>query len=242
MNRTPIKGAPIVEPLRKTVLQPVSGVPYPLPDFSSRSNFIMSVIAPTGSGKSVLLSNLIRVFYFKQFNKIYFCSSNVTDEGRVYDNAYDSIKFEEERVFQDINDDVANYIKMDIEQDDDFDEKDYRALLIIDDLITSVANRRNKDLIKFILKSRHLKCSIIIVSHKWNMLPTVLRNNLTHVVFFRSKSKHELDTIYKDIIDLDEEKFKQVYEYATAEKHNFLYICAGENPQRYFKNFSEQLE
>lgn len=74
------------------------------------------------------------------------------------------------------------------------------------------------------------------------MLPTVLRNNLTHVVFFRSKSKHELDTIYKDIIDLDEEKFKQVYEYATAEKHNFLYICAGENPQRYFKNFSEQLE
>lgn len=240
MNRTPIKNAAVIAPLRKNVPQPVSGVPYPLPDLSRR-NFIMGVIASTGSGKSVLLSCLIRKFYFRQFNKIYFCSSNVTDDGKVYDAAYDAIKFEDERVFDDINNDVANYIKMDIEQDEDFGEKDFRALIIIDDLITSVANKKNRDVIKFILKSRHLKCSVIIVSHKFLMIPPVIRSNLTHLCWYHSASKYELQTLFKDLIDVDEDKFKQMYEYATAEKHSFLYVVCCDNPQRYYRNFSEEL-
>jgi hypothetical protein len=35
--------------------------------------------------------------------------------------------------------------------------------------------------------------------------------------------------------------FKEFYEYATAEKYNFLYIICNTNPQRYFKNFEEEL-
>jgi hypothetical protein len=58
---------------------------------------------------------------------------------------------------------------------------------------------------------------------------------------YRSKSKNEIKSIYDDIIDLPEEKFKQFYEYATAEKYNFLYVICNSNPQIYFKNFEEEL-
>jgi hypothetical protein len=58
---------------------------------------------------------------------------------------------------------------------------------------------------------------------------------------YRSKSKNEIKSIYDDIIDLPEEKFHQFYEYATADKYNFLYVICNNNPQIYFKNFEEEL-
>ena len=227
-----------IKPLTKINLDDNDDIKEPLPNFKTRSNFIMSIIAPTGSGKSVLISNLIRVYYKNIFDKIYFCSSNVADDLKIYDNAYNSLKFDDKRIFNTINNEIINYIKLDIETDEDFDKKDFKTLLIIDDLITEVANKKNKDLINFILKSRHLKTSIIIISHKYNFLPSVIRNNLTHIILFRSKSKLELDTIYKGIIDVDDDEFYKIYNDATNEQHNFLYIVLNKNPQQYYHNFN----
>lgn len=225
-----------IKPLHKDVINE-DDIKEPLPNFKTRSNFIMSIIACTGSGKSVLISNLIRIYYKNVFNKIYFCSSNITDDNKVYDNAYSSVIFDELRTFQTIDNNIINYIKMDIENDEDFEEKDFKALIIIDDLISEVANKKNKDLIKFILKSRHLKCSVIIVSHKYNLLPSIIRNNLTHIILFRTKSNLELDAIYKGIIDIDYDLFIKLYHDATDENHSFLYSVLNKNPQLYYKNF-----
>lgn len=225
-------------PLHKDIVNK-DCIPEPLPNFKTRSNFIMSIIACTGSGKSVLISNLIRIYYKNVFDKIYFCSSNISDDNKIYDNAYSSIIFDETRMFQTIDNDVANYIKLDIENDEEFidDKPNFKALLIIDDLISEVANKRNKDLIKFIIKSRHLNCSIIIVSHKYNLLPAIVRANLTHIILFRTKSTLELEAMYKGIIDIDHETFMKLYHDATDENHSFLYSVLNKNPQLYYKNF-----
>lgn len=215
-------------------------IPFPLPDISTR-NFILGVLGPTGSSKTTLYANLVRKHYFEIFNKIYFCSPNVNEDGKVYDKSLDSIKFSEERIFPTINNEVAEYIKEDCESDEDFNKKDFRALLIIDDLANELKSTRHTQLTKLILKSRHLHLSIIMISHKFNYFQRIHRTNFTHFIMYRSKSKAELKTIYEDIIDLDEEKFKEFYEYATAEKYNFLYIICNTNPQRYFKNFEEEL-
>lgn len=215
-------------------------IPYPLPDISVR-NFIMGVLGPTGSSKTTLYANMIRKHYFEIFNKIYFCSPNVTDDGKVYDKSLDSIEFSDERVFQTINNEIADYIKDDIQNDEDFENEDFRALLIIDDLANELKSIRHTNLTKLILKSRHLHLSIIMISHKFTYFQRIHRTNFTHFIMYRSKSKNEIKSIYDDIIDLPEEKFKQFYEYATAEKYNFLYIICNSNPQQYFKNFEEQL-
>jgi hypothetical protein len=229
-----------IGPLTKA--EPVinDGVPEPLPNFKTRANFLMCILAPSGGGKSVLISNLVRKYYFKVFDKIYFCSSNV-DEGKVYDKSYESIKFDDERVFDDINNEIADWIRNDITSDEDFSKKDFRALLIIDDLITSVMQQKMKKVQLLWIKSRHLKLSIILVSHKYNYIPRLLRTNMTHFIAFRSKSKKELENIYDDIVDLDEKHWMDVYNYATNEKYQFLYVVCNENPQHFYKNFTERL-
>lgn len=226
----------VIKPLHKDDIID-DGIPAPLPNFKTRSNFIMSIIACTGSGKSVLIANMIRIYYKNIFDHVYFCSSNINDNNEVYDKAYSSIIFDELRTFNNINNTIINYIKTDIENDEHFDKKDFRSLLIIDDLISEVANNKNNELIKFILKSRHLKCSVLIVSHKYNMIPTIIRNNLTHIILFRSKSNIELEAIYKGIIDIDQDTFKRIYHDATGENHSFLYSVLNKNPQLYYKNF-----
>jgi ABC-type lipoprotein export system ATPase subunit len=234
-----------IKPLHVEKTKDNDGIPNPLPNFESRSNFIMSVIAPTGSGKSVLISNLIRKYYYQVFDKIYFCSSNVAERNgiqKVYDKSYEKIEFDELRIFPTINNEIIDYIQKDIEADDDFNDspEDFHSLLVIDDLITEVNSSKNKNIIKFVLKSRHLNCSVIIVSHKMNFLPTIIRNNLTDIVLYRSKSKQEIETIYKNLIDLPEDKFIAIYNYATKEKHHFLYSKLNTNPQKYYADFNEE--
>lgn len=229
-----------ITPLTKPEKIIDDGIPDPLPNFKTRANFLMCINSSSGSGKSLLIANLVRKFYYQVFDKIYFCSSNV-DNGRVYDHAYDSIKFDPERVFDTIDNDIADYIREDITSDDDFSNKDFRALLIIDDLITEVMKQVNKRVQLLWIKSRHLKLSIILVSHKFTYIPRLLRCNCTHLITFRSKSKKELESIYDDLIDLEEDKFWEVYNYATAEPYQFLYIEVAKNPQIYWKNFTERL-
>lgn len=229
-----------IQPLSKQAKIKNFGIPYPLPDISVR-NFIMGVLGPTGSSKTTLYANLIRKHYFEIFNKIYFCSPNVTDEGKVYDKSLDSIEFSEERVFQTINNEIADYIKEDIENDEDFENDDFRALLIIDDLANELKSVKHTNLTKLILKSRHLHLSIIMISHKFTYFQRIHRTNFTHFIMYRSKSKNEIKSIYEDIIDLPEEKFNNFYEYATKDKYNFLYVICNSNPQMYYKNFEEEL-
>ena len=64
---------------------------------------------------------------------------------------------------------------------------------------------------------------------------------MTHFITFRSKSKKELENIYEDIIDLDDQDWHDVYNYATQEQYNFLYVVCNSNPQQYYHNFDERL-
>jgi len=229
-----------IKPLSKEPHPQNFNIPFPLPDISTR-NFILGIVAPTGTGKTTLYSNLVRKHFFNVFNKIYFCSTNVHD-GKVFDQSLNSIEFHEDRIFPTINNEVAHYIKMDIQNDEEFEEeKDFRALLIIDDLANELKSIRHTQLTKLILASRHLKLSIIMISHKFNYFQRIHRTNFTHFIMYRSKSKKEIESIYDDIIDLSEEQFQEFYEYATKEKYNFLYVICNSNPQQYFKNFEEEL-
>ena len=229
-----------IGPLTKSEAPVNDGIPEPLPNFKSRANFLMGILAPTGSGKSLLIANLVRKYYFKIFDKIYFCSSNV-DNGKVYDKSYESIKFDDERVFDTIDNEIADWIRQDITSDSDFKNKDFRALLIIDDLITNVMQQKHKKIQLLWIKSRHLKLSIILVSHKYNYFPRLIRTNMTHFITFRSKSKKELENIYEDIIDLDEDDWESVYNEATREQSQFLYVVCNSNPPKYYKNFEQPL-
>lgn len=210
---------------------------YPLPCPLSERPFLWIILAPTGSGKSVLVSNLLKKFYKKVFNKIYFCSSNV-DEGIIKDKAYEKVKLSPERIFNNIESETIEKIFKEVKKDDNFDDEDFCSLLIIDDLATDL---NNPSLIKQLLRQRHDKISVIIISHKLHtLIPTPIRGNATHWSVFKTRNEKDV----KDLIELTplkEKDFNQIYDYATKNQYNFLFINMLYNPQKYFKNFDEEI-
>ena len=208
----------------------------PLPDPYADRPFLMVISSKTGSGKSVLISNLLRKIYFRYFDRVYFCSSNINGTD-IYDIAYKSIHIPEDRLFDDFNESIMNNIKEDIMSDEEFEDIQY--LLIIDDLPTEL-NKRTSKIVKQFLKHRHLHLSIIITTQKLNLLNLSIRNNATHLISYKTNNKDERKSM-TTMTELDEDIFNKYLDYATNEKYNFLFVDLNDNPTKFYKNFNYEL-
>lgn len=227
-----------VQPLNK-IKKPKRTITAPLPDPRSEEPFIMLISAKCGSGKSVLISNLIRNenMYYKYFDKVYFCSSNV-NEGKIYDQAYkDKIFINESRLYDSFDEDIMEEIVDDIKNDEDFDESHY--LLVIDDLPTEL-NKKTSKIVKRLIKHRHLHLSIIVSTQKINLLNLALRNITSHLIIFKTNNANERESM-ATMTELNKNDFYDLLDYATEEKFNFLFVDLSKNPTEFFKNFEEKI-
>jgi len=209
-------------------------VPEPLPCPNDRA-FLFGILARTGSGKSVLLSNLLRHpnFYFRKFDKVFMATSNIDENGEITDKAYDLIEFDEDNIYEDFDEVIFDDIKKKILTDEDWKDKNY--LLVIDDLPFSL---RNNKVGKILLKHRHLNLSIIFTAQKVNIVSRLVRANMTNIAIFKSLNKDELEDLNKTI-DIDKDEFRSLLEYATKDPYNFLFINVLK--PKFYKNFNEEL-
>lgn len=210
-------------------------IPDPLCDPHAERPFLYIISSKTGSGKSVLISNILKNIYYHYFNNVYFCSSNV-DNGMIYDVAYDKVKISDKRIFDTFNEEIMEYIVNDIRSDEDFEDSQY--LLIIDDLPTEL-NKRTSKIVKHFLKHRHIHLSIIIVTQKLNLLNTAIRGNATHLISFFTNNKKERETMTEMT---DNDNFLKYLDYATQEPYNFLFVDLLKNPAKFYKNFNFELK
>jgi hypothetical protein len=99
---------------------------------------------------------------------------------------------------------------------------------------------KNPALLSLCKKSRHMKASVYISSqYVHDLLPQTLKQ-LSYFICFRSMTREKLDHIHSMLdlaIDLD--RFYDLYDYATKEPYNFLYIDMRN--QSYRKNFSKAI-
>jgi len=207
-----------------------------LPCPYSEKPFMMLVCAKVGSGKSVFISNLLRrpEFYFKKFNKVFFCSSNVNEEGEVIDPAYDLIEFDDENVYDNFTPDIFEKIRDDIKKDEDFKKNQY--LLVIDDLALSL---KDKEIQKHIARHRHAHLSIIITCQRLKMVPPLVRNNISHCVLFKTLNKQEVEYL-NEVVNINKDIFEEILKYGTKDKYDFLFIDIDR--LRFIKNFSEEID
>jgi hypothetical protein len=210
-----------------------------LPDAKSDRPFWMLVSAKVASGKSVLISNLLRrkEMYHKIFDKVYFCSSNIKD-GEIHDSSYDGVHFKKSRMFDDFSDEIFQHITDDIMTDSDFKENAY--LLVVDDLAPAF-ERPSRTLLKKLLQHRHFRLSLIIVGHAIRLFNPKIRQNCSHLVAFFTDNRHER-TALNEITNLDQDTFDRVFDYATKDPYCFLYINML-TPRRVkaYKNFNEEI-
>lgn len=201
--------------------------------------FTQLLLAPTKSGKSVLIVNLLLNinFYKDMFDEIYFISPTV-----YIDHTLKAIAEDDEiiKIHEDEDLDKIDVILKDIiDEQKKLKMKDKECphiLVVLDDMISYFKN--NTVLDKLPTVSRHYNLSFILSSQSYIGVPTKLRKNTAGYVIFKLYNNADLKAFYDDIGSQFKD-FMEYYHEATEEKYNFLY--ANHREMKLYHNFTKLL-
>jgi len=186
-----------------------------------RLPFRMCVVAPSGSGKTNFLCNLIHLFSCGKgtFADITIITRN-KDEPlyKWITNKCDQIQIKEG---------LSNTPQLDKM------DKDLNHLVVWDDLVLS------KDLSmveNYYIRARKLNCSVIFLSQSYFRIPKIIRNNCSYMILLKLSGNREVNLILSEFgLGVSKEELLRLYDYATNEKFSPLVIDMEESPDKRFR-------
>lgn len=191
--------------------------------------FRMCVVAPSGSGKTNFVLNLIRVF--SQGKGTF---SDITIVTRNKDEPlYNWLAGQDDNIK--ILEGMHNNPKL-----DDYDKKS-NHLLIWDDLVLS----KNLDSVcDYYIRARKKNVSLLFLSQSYADIPKIIRKNSCYLILFDlGGSQREQNYIMKEWSgDLDKDELRAIYTDAVKENLNPLIIKGGkvkDRNKKYRKGFKE---
>ena len=231
ISETPNSSMPrtkaIKEKMDKYVPDIVEGV-------ARRNGSIVLYVGSGGSGKSSFLLNQMRTLYKRKFHHIhYFCPS------ASFASVKDHVFAKHDKVYNELNVDDLETIKSDLiktkEEADDDDEQEY-TLIIIDDFANNLKDKMLlRSLNSMLIKCRHLNCFFIFTVQSYLYFPKILRKQLTWCSIFSGvRNKEEWRTIREELLKMNEEDSKQLYDYVFNEPYNHLDLDLFE--EKFYKN------
>tara|TARA_R110002072_G_scaffold165892_2_gene319134 strand:- start:22592 stop:23479 length:888 start_codon:yes stop_codon:yes gene_type:complete len=205
-------------------------VPLPLPG-SKGECFVMTLVGPRSSGKSVVINNLILRDEMLRglFERILIISPTIhSDSSSRFliaeagkENVYEAYS---EQIIQELIDSVKDK------------EKHERSmkLIILDDVIGSIP-KYNSLVYNLTSKARHWSISMIISTQNLRELPPVCRNNTTNWAFFRSGNLKEIEKMMEEMGSLgSKENCYNLYNACVEEPHKFMYVDSDFNVYKCF--------
>ena len=214
----------------------------------------MILLAPSGSGKTVLLSNLILNIYRGCFERIFVFSPSIdidktwepvkkhqeddmkaVEKGKekLYFNHYDPADLEH------IIDTQHKVIKL---MKASNRKKLFSILIVIDDFADdAVFTRQSKLLHSLYTRGRHNSISTIVSTQKFAAIHPIIRVNATSLVVYRLRNNRELESFLEEVSGLSSKKeLLSIYKTATEDEYAFLYVnlAARNVHEMFFKNFS----
>tara|TARA_R110002012_G_scaffold207488_3_gene377505 strand:+ start:567 stop:1463 length:897 start_codon:yes stop_codon:yes gene_type:complete len=209
-------------------------IPKPLPG-SGGECFVLTLVGPRSSGKSVVINNLILRDEMMRglFEQILIISPTIhSDSSSRYliaeagkENVYEAYS---EQIIQDLIDSV---------KDKDKHERSMK-LIILDDVIGSIP-KYNSLIYNLTSKARHWSISMIISTQNLRELPPVCRNNTTNWGFFRSGNLKEVEKMLEEMGSLgSKDNCYNLYQTCVEEPHKFMYIDEKYNV---YKTFTEHI-
>ena len=188
----------------------------------------MCIVAPSGSGKTNFLVNLIEIFSRGEkgtFQTIHIITRNKDEP--LY------------RWLQTLSD--AIIVKEGLSSTPALDkfDKEYNSLVVFDDLVLS------KDLTKieeYYVRARKLNVSVIFLSQSYFRIPKIIRNNCSYMVLLKLSGQREINVILSEFgLGVSKEELVAIYEYATAEKMQPLLIDLEAPPSERFRRGLDQI-
>ena len=176
--------------------------------------FRMCIVAPSGSGKTNFLLNLIKVFSQGEgtFTDITIVTRNKDEPLYNYLNG----EFQQIQV----KEGMSNTPKL-----DDMDKR-YNHLVCWDDLVLS---KNLQPVEEYYMRARKKSCSVIFLSQSYYDIPKFIRKNSTYLVLLDlGGSKREKTAIMNEWSgDLDKDELNAVFSDATSVKLRPLIITGG---------------
>jgi len=196
------------------------------------------VCAPSGGGKTVLLSNLILDVYRGCFSRIYIFSPSIdidytwvpvkkyiandmkvleTDGEKFYFDEYDPDALEN---IIETQHKITNYMKKHKYK------TLYQILIVIDDFADDVSfTRQSKLLHQLYVRGRHNSISTITSTQKYNVIAPIVRINATQLYVFRLRNYKDLEAIVEELSAVaDKKTLLEIYHLATDEPFSFLFV------------------
>lgn len=190
----------------------------------------MCIVAPSGSGKTNFLVNLIEIF--SRGEKGTFQSITIITRNK------DEPLY---RWLQTLSDAIV--VKEGLSNTPPLDkfDKEYNHLVVWDDLVLS------KDLTsveQYYIRARKLNVSVIFLSQSFFRIPKIIRNNCNYMVLLKLSGNREVNVILSEFgLGVTKEELIKIYEYATAEKLQPLLIDLEAPPsERFRKGLTEIID
>jgi hypothetical protein len=194
-------------------------------------NSMILSIGGTGSGKTNSLMTFLSLKNDSFYTIILYTGS--TGEEPLYE--YLKMQIPDMEIYTDIND-VPSLTEFE-------DSKNKEKLIIFDDFI----NLQKKDMTKiseYLTAGRKFGFTVWLQAQNYVSVPKSITRNINYFIIFKLNDNVSINNIIKNhnVDDIDKDKFKDAYKYATKEKFNFFMIdLKGDKNKRLRHNFLEFL-
>jgi hypothetical protein len=221
--------------------------PSKIPAYLPQSNAI--IVAPSFTGKSVLINNLIlkkKFRYLEEYDYIYLISPTILmdDSYQVMRDYIQMIKQQKQKKLDimikkglidknipkelDVSDDQIifhpSYDEVFIENVLDTKKPEHKILFILDDVADSLKSASQKSILERVFfRGRHENVFCWISSQRYIKIVPNIRTNANSVILFQTNNK-DSKKIAEELSNDSVENFLTLYNRCTRDKYNFMYI------------------
>ena len=197
------------------------------------------LLGPSGSGKSILLQNMILDVYKGLFSRIYIMSPSINVDYQTWQPVKDYMEKELKLIESDDETfyfseyepealtNIINTQKKIIEYQKKQDHKKlFQILIVIDDFADNPTfSRQSKLLHGLFTRGRHSNISTLVGSQKFNALHPIIRVNASELYVFRLRNYSDLQSVIDEVSAItDKNTILEMYNLATTEPYSFLYV------------------
>ncbi len=206
-----------------------------------RMPFSLLEIAPKGSGKTVLLQNIL-TWYWKYFDNIFVFSPTVHLDVK-WKLLIDKLQIPPQNIFTKYDEKnltmLMNKIKM--ANKGKKNKEKLRTLIIFDDIIEQLPKgKKVSSLNKLAMNHRHYNISHIIISQSFKKIDPVVRMNTTGMILFNCDNSKERFKIIEELAgNYSKKEFERLYIEAVSEKYSFMFL--NYDNRKIFKKFDKQI-